>query len=415
MKLIRSRRNKTILASIFLLSSLFFILCGIFGAYERDVYSPLWFVIFYVYELIFFLGLKSGKVVVNAKTRGIAECKFRITKQGRIILLIFNVLAIISFLYFVYLYQKVIGFSALGTYTTDAFEEGRTSLEKITLLIIQMGGEMAYLIMYTDTTLRKTKSFQLAKVCLFLPGLRSLMLGNRYTIAVEFVLFFVTNWTDIRDNSQKIFKDKKKKIFIIVFGIVLLSCFMYLFTTRSIYYTALEKFEFYPGDQRVKPFWKMLYEVSDGKLDFLLTFSDYVTEAPYVFSYFCKYRMPEKILWGQLTFRSIMQILNTALGVGQGYGEVTSTIASGKYSGFGYILIADYGVYLAPFMAYIIGFIFSKIERYKQCNRVCASLFPLVMTICCFAPVYFFYVGRCDYPFLFTIFFAPLCIRKERT
>ena len=59
----------------------------------------------------------------------------------------------------------------------------------------------------------------------------------------------------------------------------------------------------------------------------------YLGEAPYIFAYYCKNRLPEEVFFGQLTFRSIIQIINNLTGWGYGFSELSSRIAGGQYSG----------------------------------------------------------------------------------
>ena len=405
----RNTKEKHILARTFLISALSFILFGIISVYDRTIYNRFWFVFYFVFELLFFLGLSSGSLVILKKKK--RRAKFKVSRQGKKLLTTLNILALFSFVYFLYLYNKNIGFASIGTFTADKFEEGRGIVEKATVLLMQMGGEMAYLIMNIDGDLSNTKRLQLAKFCLFLPGIRSLILGNRFTIAVEFLVLLFSNWTSFNAQMANIWRGVKKKIIITLIGVVIIILFIYLFSSRSVHYTAIDRFEFYEGDQILKPFWENIYYITDGKIEPLYVLFDYLTEAPYVFSYYCEHHFPSSVLYGQLTFRWIFQILNTMFGIGRSYLDLVNTLASGKYSGFGYILFADFGL-LAPIMAYLIGIIFSKIEYNKDSNATFAALFPLVQAICVFAPVYYFYVGRCDYPFFFTILFVPFCIKS---
>lgn len=401
------------LSELFLCSAIFFILASLFGAFDRKIYNMFWFVIFYVFELLFFLGLKSGGLVLK-KTAKPINFEFKITKSGSYILVALNIISILSFVYFLVLYLNNVGTGYLGKYTSDIFDDNRTVLEKATLLLMQLGGEATYLITCICPKYNP-KLKRLASVCLFLPGLRSLILGNRFTVAVEFIIYFFTYFDYQKMISFKTNKDKRKTFFVIVFGAALFAAFMYLFASRSIYFTALNLYEFVPGDMKLKSFWLKLYQYTNGKLDFIYRFFDYISEAPYVFSYFCSYKFPEKILYGQITFRAIMQLVNNAFGIGNSYTETISMIASGKYSGFGYILIADFGIYLAPVCAYLFGLLFAKIEFYRNKILLFYVIYPVTKAICLFAPIFYFYVGRSDYVILLAILLTPFCTEKIKT
>ncbi len=406
--------RKSRLANIFLYSALFFAFFSIWGVYKYKIYSYPYFVLFWVYELLFFMGLKSKRGTITSKKQITKKtAAFELSKQGIIIIYILNYVSIICFAYFLYLYQKSYDIFSFGAYTADTFASGgRTALEKLTLLLMQIGGDSSFLIVSSAENLKDKKLKILSSICLFLPGLRYLLMGARFTIAVEFLLFFSVKSLCWKKRSGKTSVSKMTKIFVIIFGLWLFVVFLYLFSSRSIYYTALERKMYIAGDMEVKPFWKHLYEVTSGKISFLFYLSTYLGEAPYVFAYSCANVFPERVLLGQITFRSVLQILGTLFSTGYSYTGVLGTLASGRYSGFGYILIADFGIFFSPVIAYLIGAIFARIEYYSDTNKICNAVYPALRVICFFAPVYYFYVGRIDYTILFAILLAPFCLRK---
>ena len=405
--------KKSRLANIFLYSALFFAFLSIGGVYKYKIYSYPYFALFWIYELLFFMGLKSKMDnIISKKQIAKKTAVFELTKQGIIIIYILNFVSISCFVYFLYLYQKLYGIFSFGAYTADSFaSSGRTALEKFTLLLMQIGGDSSFLIVSCAENLKDKKLKKLSSVCLFLPGLRYLLMGARFTIAVEFLLFFSVKslyWKKVDDKTSV---SKNTKIFIIIFGLGLFVIFLYLFSSRSIYYTALERKMYIAGDMVVKPFWRQLYEITAGKISFLFYLSTYLGEAPYVFAYSCANAFPERVLLGQITFRSVLQILGTLFPTGYSYTGVLGTLASGRYSGFGYILVADFGIFLSPVIAYLIGAIFARVEYYNDRNRICNTIYPALRVICFFAPVYYFYVGRIDYTILFAILLTPFCLR----
>ena len=95
------------LAGIFFVSSMLFDLGTLFGAYSREIADIFWFIVFYIFELLFLGGLLSGRVFFG-KRRNNKNNKVVITKNGKYILTCFNIIAIISFVYFFILYYKII-------------------------------------------------------------------------------------------------------------------------------------------------------------------------------------------------------------------------------------------------------------------------------------------------------------------
>lgn len=418
------RKNKSIkalsLSKIFLYSALFFAFFSFFGVYRYTVYSWTWFVLFFVYELLFYFGLKSGRVTLRSPygikgNEASKSYKFELTKTGSRIITLSCIISIFCFLYFIFLYRGSVGafaFSTYGAYTAVSFEEGRTVIEKITLLLMHMGSEAAFLICAADQTEKYKRLKVLTYITLFLPGLRYLLMGSRFCIATEFLLLLFIKWPALRARINYSGRARREKRLIVIVAILLGIAFLYLFASRAIYYTALERRAFNAGDMQMKQFWRNLYEATNGRIDFICTASDYLGEAPYIFSYFCKNRMPDQIYWGQFTFRSILQIVNNLLHVGNSYSSISAEVASGQYAGMAWILIADFGTVGSFILAFLIGHIFALVERYRNRNRTCHVMLPIFKVMCFFAPIFYFYVGRLDFVLLFCLILAPLCLRK---
>jgi hypothetical protein len=138
-----------------------------------------------------------------------------------------------------------------------------------------------------------------------------------------------------------------------------------------------------------------------------------MAESPYVFSYYCKYGMPEKSCGGVLFLRPIIKILSALAGT-DWYDSITSVMMTGKYSGCFYSIICDFGLAFSPIATYLYGLLFAKIERNKNRSRLCAALMPAVMVMCLFAPVYYFNVGRLDFTVFFVFLLSPLCLKKKK-
>ena len=407
--------NNIRLSSIFLAAAIFFAFFSFFGVYRYTVYSWPWFLTFFLYELLFYLGLRSGRFVFGKSYRvKNGKYSFEVSQSGATILWITCLLSILSFAYFVFLYRNTLGRFIFGNYTANSFEEGRTALEKATLLLMQIGGDASFLVLSLDQTGKHRQLKRLSHVTLFLPGIRYMLMGARYSIAAEFLVLLVIKWPQIKERLRFSSRARREKRIVALFAIVLGISFLYLFASRSIYYTALERKAFVSGDMVMKPFWRSLYGITNGRIDFLCTASDYLGEAPYIFAYYCKNRLPEEVFFGQLTFRSIIQIINNLTGWGYGFSELSSRIAGGQYSGIGYILIADFGLVGSFFAAFLFGRVFAVIEKKRFVNRGCAVVFPAVCVICFFAPIFYFYVGRLDYAILFGLILSVLCLEKRR-
>lgn len=405
------------LYKLFLLSAFMFAFFSFFGVYSYKIYNYGYFMLFWAFEILFFLGLRSGKLVLNKEKhrKYIQTSVFKLTKTGKVIIVILNLLCILSFAYFLFLYYRAFGRLLFGTYTAQLFsEEGRTSLEKFTLLLMQLGGDGAYLVVSCDSDFNNRSIKGLSAVCLFLTGLRHLLLGTRFVIAAEFIIFYLSLKKGQGELIRNKFREKRVKLLAGIIAIVLLAAFLYLFSTRSVAYRAVERWMTFRGDMRVKPFWEKIYYSTSGKVDFLYVLSNYLAEAPFIFTSFCTNFFPQTILGGQITFRSVLQIVSNVFYTGYSYANIGNSIASGRYSGFGYILIADFGIYLAPLLAYSIGLLYSKVEVYRYNSRFFSAIYPCLQVICIFAPIFYFNVGRMDYDILFCAVLAPMCLTRKK-
>lgn len=400
--------NSVPLYKYFLFSSLFFGLCTLLGVYERLIYSYGYFAFYWILELIFLIGLTIKKISFRKK-RIESNYTFCLTRKGKNIITFLNICSLLAFIYFLYLYGTSIGINLLGTFTAATFEdEGRTSLEKFSLLVMQLGGDAAYLVSSCDKSF-KGKRRRLSTLCLFLPGLRYLLMGARYAIAVETLLYFVIN--GVHYNVRKL---TLKKLFsglaISTMLIALFSYFLYLFDSRAVF-SAVEKYEFYPGDMQLYSIFERIYYATNGKIDFLYSFSDYLAEAPYVFSFYCLYGIPEEPFYGIMFFRPLIKTFSFLFDQDY-YSLITNSMMSGKYSGCYYPIICDFGLYVSPVIVFLYGIIFSQIEKYSWSNKICFALLPAVKVMCIFAPVYYFYVGRLDFTVFFAIVLSLVCLRR---
>ncbi len=411
----RKTKQSMKVSQIFLFSALFFSFFSLFGVYSYRVYSVAWFVMYYIYELLFYFGLRSGIIVIGDRKNVRKQCIYRIHNNGATLLWVLCCLAIASFVFFLCYYISTMGGLSFGTYTADVFSGKRTIVDKIALVVMQIGGDAAFLVLAIDNSGEYKALKRLSCITLFLPGIRYTLMGARFALAVEFLMLLFVKWPDLKNKIKSSAHIKKTKRLIICMAFIIGIVFLYLFATRmkAASYTALERKAFIIGDMKLKPVWMRLYDVSGGKIEFLCSLSDYLAESPYIFAYSCKYKMPDRILFGALLFRAVFQIVNNLTGLGLEYANLLEHLASGQYNGFAYSLIADFGIVGSFFAAYFIGVLFSKIERNIGNNKYCAVAYPAIKVSCFFAPIFYFYVGRIDYTILFALILAGLCLTKR--
>jgi hypothetical protein len=408
-----NNRNFT-LKNLFILSFTICTTASFVGPFRYTIYNMNYFILFFLFDLLFFLGLSSGNVTIKVNRKASIDKNFYITSAGRLVLFILNILSACCFIYFVWLFLRSVGFYLFGEALLRTFDEnGRTNLEKITLALMHLGAETVYLIINSEQSRNTNKAqYVLSSVCLFLPGIRSVILGKRFVIVVELIIFIYVNRSFflkpakdafIRRNHNSILA--RMLIFLIII-VVIWTC-MWLFTSRTNL-AKLLPYMFYPGDTQLNPFWEWLRQKTEGVLDPFYTFSDYLAQMPFVFSYYLSNYKPERILMGAYLLTPFVQLGASIFPGLNSAQENMLYIASGKYSGIGYMLIADFGMFFGLLMAYFAGMLFSKIEKSKCYNRVSYAVYPCIVAICIFAPVYYFNVGRSDYTLLFTCILAPL-------
>ena len=109
-KQVKSQRNRKpfSILRIYTGSCLFFICLSILSVYNYQIYDQRSLVIFYIYELIFWLGIKAGEIrfIIRrdyGRIKNVSEnVSFSLNRQGQIIIHIIYVGALLSFVYFLY-------------------------------------------------------------------------------------------------------------------------------------------------------------------------------------------------------------------------------------------------------------------------------------------------------------------------
>lgn len=348
--------------------------------------------------------------MLNIGNQKLTKKEFYITKEGEIVCLI---LCIISLLCFFYQAKRIIftlasDFVLLGGHYGEIFQDNRGALDRYILVLMHLGSEVVFLIVYSLSSLNYKLTRKLASLCLWLPGIYYILLGGRFMIAVEFLIFTFA----MRNNNKNSFTHKQKMV-VLLLAVVLSACFLTLFYTRQLYFTALTKYEFNTGDMILKEWAYWFYQLTDGAVNPFYDFCDYLAEAPYVFSAFCEFYKPQTTLWGLNLIRPINLLLNT---VGAGVHPLVlienEIYMGGKYSGFCYPLIVDFGHLFSLFAAVLIGYLFAYVFKYRNIKFWARCMSPCIYTSILFSPIYYFNVGRLDFIIVFVALLLFLLQRQ---
>ena len=420
---IKKKKNILSISWIFVLSCLFFFLASIFGVYNYRIYDKWSLIVFYIYEIIFLLGIQVAKIRIN-KWRDIQSThegkteymRFALKRQGYVIVHAVFIGAMLSFIYFLFLYMGSFNIASFGHSLKAKFDElARTKLEVITQFIMFAGSAVYLIVIGAKSTVSKS-TLGMARICLFLPGLRGAFLGRRFTLAIEAMILFFAECESINMKKHSLkHKDKraikKVAILIVVVVIILLDILsqMIVFLTDDMRIAN-------PDDMWLKPFWSQIYSQIGNRMSVFAYLSFYAGHAPYAFSYSYANIFPDvPQYWGLSTFRVFIQIITTLFGMHPNYAEMAYQVPGiARYTGYTGALIQDFGKYMTPIVSFLFGFIFSKIEIERNQSSVCHALYPVIQVACLFAPVYFFSVGNIDQVSIWTIILAPLCLSRIR-
>ena len=406
---------------IYTISCLVFFALSIFSVYKYKVYDQWSLVVFYIYEAIFWLGLKAGQVrfkvrpgYKSTRNDGIDIFSFSLNRQGQVIVRLLFVGALLSFIYFLFLYRGSFNIASFGASLKAEFDEvARTKLEVITQFIM-FAGSAVYLIVIGSKSTVSRSTLRMARICLFLPGLRGAFLGRRFTLAIETLIFFFAEYESINKRIRGLDpKDKKtiKRVVIVIVLVVMV--LLYIFSQRIVYLPETMLVA-HIGDMQLKPFWNNIYSQIGNRMSIPAYISFYASHAPYAFSYSYANTFPDfPNYWGLSTFRVFIQIITTLFSIHPNYAEMAYQVPGiARYTGYAGSVIQDFGKYWSPFISFLFGFVFSKIEKGRNRSRVCHAVYPLVQVACLFAPVYFFSVGNIDQVAIWAIILAPFCLSR---
>ena len=414
------KREPFSILRIYTFSCLLFFILSFFNIYEFKVYDSWGLVVFYIYEGILWIGIKVGRArfyigdIPRLNSKGSTDCfSFIINKQGKIIISLIFIAALLSFVYFLVLYSGSFNFGSFGQSIKAEFDVvARTKLEVVTGFIMQAGSAV-YLIVIGSKSHVSKFTLIMARVCLFLPGLRGALLGRRFTLAAEALIFFFAEYGSIsKKNRSMNFENKKiiRRIIIVFIAVVLVM--LYIFSRRIVFF-ADELFIANAGDMVFKPFWGWGYSLLGDQMNVLAYVSFYVGHAPYAFAYTYAYDYVDfPRYWGLQTCRVFIQIITNLFGLSPSYAEMVRSLSElPRYVGYAGTVINDFGMYIAPFISFLFGVGFARIERERNTNCICHSLYPIIQVACFFAPIYFFLsVGAIDHVAFWAAILSPLCL-----
>lgn len=399
-------RNQVGLTRLYFWSAVVCTLISFFGPFAWKIYSYEGLVYFFAVEAIFWLGLLCGSFFVVGTHSRRKRAEYIFNQRGyAAILLMVSIVSIVACLYLLVKFRAYYGASyQFGEASYEFAEEGRGIVEKICTVFLQFGMASYLLGLYSGCNqhgLRKAISLG----GFWTTSLYYTMSGSRFTIVVGLIVFVVANRRQsirVLDAFAAHVQKGWQKLAAVLLVVVVLVALGAITSTRMSVDSRIPQnhYEFVPGDSPLKAEWVPFAEYEGSSVNAAFSIFDYIGEAPFVFSAFYDFYMPEKVYFAENTLRSIGQFLrpigiNLIHSQSSIYAEIGG--GSGKYSGFAYTLIVDFGKYLAPFVAFLIGFLFSKIEKHREDGPFFAALYPCVVASVVFAPIYYFYVGRLDF------------------
>lgn len=246
----------------------------------------------------------------------------------------------------------------------------------------------------TQTGILKRMSY----AALFACGLTGLLLGARWKIFVCAMLFFFGIL--FQSKNSYYFSTARvwvKRIVILIVVIAIISRIITLFEVRGLH-TANELHRFFLGDMDLTPFAFSLYYETNGAINALYRFIDYVGQAPFVFSNIFELYYPDQMYLGAFMFRPIGYLLNLFGFNIPLMSDIAEATFTGMYSGTFYYLIVDFGIVGALLVFFFTGVVFAYIERHRDTSKYAKVLFPMICTVVICSPIFYLYnVGGVDW------------------
>lgn len=384
-------RNSFFCGLIFVL---FFLL---FGPYTYKIYNSTAIIYLFFCFILFFVGMSCVK---NKNNRKKIMYKYNISKVGIIILLTIQVLAIVCAIYFIYfVFSSTGSLSFAGGDFRNVLTENRTMLQRFTEAFMHFSAPIYLLIHYSVNKLKGIQNLILL-IGYWLTPLSYLSIGARWSFFFYLILFLYVHIIEKHKLSiKKLFhlmqvkKVKIRKLLLItlflVFLIIALNIVFTLFSIRGLY-SANEIFMFERGDITLKNWAKTLYELSMSFFDPLYKISNYFSHSIPAFTYFFdNFDTSTPMLFGLYSL-SVLQYLFIPFGFSTSYMKniLFSLEGSGLYMTFLHGYIVDFGIFFAPIVIFLTGYLYRYIELRINKNILCRWFYPYIIVMCFIAPIY---------------------------
>lgn len=399
---------------IFLVCAAVCMAISIFGPYWWFVYSVDALVYLCLGFALLFIGLTVGGIPVTEAGKNLPERSFSVGEGTKCFCLALSVLSLCAFIVETANLIRYYGasFTFLGGAFYEYADDGRTFLDQVLLSVMQLG-TVSYLVLRAGNAEIGKAANVLLVAGFWGIGAFALLQGSRFPVAVTFILFYVVekrNRTSLANKVRGI--PLGKKLLIVTLSILLIVAFLQLMDTKVVVNTPLTQYEIFPGDQGLKPFWYELYIATNGAIKPLYNMCDYLGEAPFVFSALWQLFPLQDFYPLSSTLRPLAKFLNAAgisiIADPGAINEAANQIA--RYTSFQWTLLLEYGKVGGLVASFVYGFAMAKIERHAHCNFACRVLYPCLIPMVAFAPVYFFNVGRLDWVVLESLFIlSVLC------
>lgn len=395
------------LSKVFLWSAGLCAIVSFFGPFAWKINSVEGIVYYFVVEGIFFVGLLCGGFFVLRKPNSKAQKNSpHFNSRGfSSVLLAVSIISVLCCAYLLISFWRYYGGSyQFGEASYEFADEGRGLLERVCTVFMQFG-MASYLLGLSNNCNQRGVRKGVSVIGFWTTAIYYTVSGSRFTIVVSLIVFLVANKQKTLfalRKAKQIIKRGSRKALAIILALGIVAAVGVITSSRMDVDSRIPQnhYEFVPGDSPLKEEWEPLVAYSGPLGNALFSLFDYVGESPFVFAEYYQNYIPDKIYWCENTLRSIGQFIRPfGIDAIQSQSEIYKEIGggSGKYSGFVYVLIVDFGKYLTPVVAFFIGFVFAKIERYRERTPLMAAFYPCVVASVLFAPIYYFYVGRLDY------------------
>lgn len=384
---------------IYLVAAALFFGTSVFGPFEYHVYSTTGLIYFAAVNLMFFMGLVLGPHIFLSKKKIPQHRSYELRGGYQTAAWLASVIGIVAGCVLII---RMVSQTGVIYDSVSEFEEPRTLVDQVLTVLMRFG--IVGFLFGRVFDMKETKAKKGIRLLgLLLPGVYYLLTGRRFVAAAVFLMYFMVN---IGRRSRSRFLTKPlshylKWLVIAVTAISLFYLFVDLMGVRRII-SPLRLYLLVPGDQNIKSGWDEFYYQGGSFSQQLFNLADYIAQAPYYFSLFW-----ERFLSGlghQYYLSQLLRPIQTILGMfnvhivadaSQYFADLGGN--GGRYAGFVWPMIVDFGVYLTPVAAFMFGVIFSKVDQYRHSSYVCNAFYPCVAVMCFFAPIYYFNIASMDW------------------